>query len=865
MSLQINTNIAALTAHKNLVINDAQHDASIERLSSGLRINRAADDAAGLTISEKLRTQVKGINRAIMNVQDGISLIQTAEGALNEVHSMLQRMRELAVQSSNDTLTSTDRLEIQKEVVQLKEDINRISYGTEFNTKKLLDGSGTAVVSTSDPKNLDGVVTGEVQTFSDFSVTVLPTTQNGVVMKGTVQVQRSNIFMRTDGQVASGTTTLQSISNFYDQNGTFILDIPQTLYVQGDNKQAPLVVSKDLTVTQLAARIQSAMTTDQLGQGLQFDGSTANFSNVGDTNGQLEVTSGKYGNVGRVNLAGDQALITAFGFQQVIAPQDPVYDVSSTNLGTPAGERTTVATQIAGHRAAGLIQGIDLMFQPPTAAFVNTLSATLAISIPAGGYTFNVDDSLSASGTANIVIASGSFTMSQIASIVNNTLTAVASMNVRARINDAYALEFYTLDTGSAAYVSISGAAAGNSLGVANGRYTGSGGNAGLTTSTNAPIANFDFTTQTAKFTITDYHGNAAVAITLNSNFSAGGMTSLVDAINAQITGTNVQIRAENDNGVLAFRSLETGFDSNFTIADAGGGYLLSRLNINDQFTNSGFDGNAADQNFAYEQAATHFGYEVLGNPATDNLSFAVMDADGKSFQVQVAAASAGVGLAGAGFITIQSLASLINGGASNTGVKVNAEISSSTETIRIYSTIPGKTGRVTLTELGAPASPNTLSSVLNVVSKTYDNGSGDYTYKIHLKDAAIQFQDGPNQGQVAKSNIIRTDIKALGIEDINLTNVADSQTAIGLIDQAIQRVSSERAKLGAIENRMTYTTNSLRVGLENMTASESRIRDIDMASEVTQMTKYQVLAQASQSMVAQANTASQRVLDLLR
>ncbi|HNW12779.1 MAG TPA: flagellin, partial [Candidatus Rifleibacterium sp.] len=140
MALRINTNVTALNAHSNLVKNDTRLSSSIERLSSGLRINRASDDAAGLTISEKLRTQVRGINRAIMNVQDGISLIQTAEGALNETHSMLQRMRELALQSGNDTLTSTDRLEIQKEIAQLKEDINRISYGTEFNTRKLLDG-----------------------------------------------------------------------------------------------------------------------------------------------------------------------------------------------------------------------------------------------------------------------------------------------------------------------------------------------------------------------------------------------------------------------------------------------------------------------------------------------------------------------------------------------------------------------------------------------------------------------------------------------------------------------------------------------------------------------------------------------------
>lgn len=120
---------------------------SLAKLSSGLRINKAGDDAAGLAISEKMRGQVSGLNQAAKNAQDSISLIQTAEGALNETHSILQRMRELAVQSANDTNTADDRAEIQKEVDQLTAELDRISSTTEFNTKKLLNGdSGTKVI-----------------------------------------------------------------------------------------------------------------------------------------------------------------------------------------------------------------------------------------------------------------------------------------------------------------------------------------------------------------------------------------------------------------------------------------------------------------------------------------------------------------------------------------------------------------------------------------------------------------------------------------------------------------------------------------------------------------------------------------------
>lgn len=136
----INHNIAALNTHRQLSSNTAATGKSIEKLSSGLRINRAGDDAAGLAISEKMRGQIRGLDMAAKNGQDGISLIQTAEGALNETHSILQRMRELAVQSGNDTNTDTDRGELQKEITQLKEEIDRIGNTTEFNTKKLLDG-----------------------------------------------------------------------------------------------------------------------------------------------------------------------------------------------------------------------------------------------------------------------------------------------------------------------------------------------------------------------------------------------------------------------------------------------------------------------------------------------------------------------------------------------------------------------------------------------------------------------------------------------------------------------------------------------------------------------------------------------------
>ncbi|SDW10398.1 flagellin Hag [Tepidimicrobium xylanilyticum] len=139
--MRINNNLMAMNANRALGINNTGMSKSLEKLSSGLRINRAGDDAAGLSISEKMRAQIRGLNMASKNAQDGISLIQTAEGALDEAHAILQRMRELAVQAANDTNEEIDRQALQNEVDQLLDELDRIANDTQFNNKTLLSGS----------------------------------------------------------------------------------------------------------------------------------------------------------------------------------------------------------------------------------------------------------------------------------------------------------------------------------------------------------------------------------------------------------------------------------------------------------------------------------------------------------------------------------------------------------------------------------------------------------------------------------------------------------------------------------------------------------------------------------------------------
>ena len=168
--MRINNNIMAMNAYRQLGITNNSAAKAMERLSSGYRINRAGDDAAGLAISEKMRGQIRGLNMASKNAQDGISLIQTAEGALQETHAILQRMRELAVQAANDTNVVIDRGELQKEVDQLSQEISRIAETTQFNTQYLLNGTFTGVFHIGANKGQD--ITLSIDNMSAASLNV---------------------------------------------------------------------------------------------------------------------------------------------------------------------------------------------------------------------------------------------------------------------------------------------------------------------------------------------------------------------------------------------------------------------------------------------------------------------------------------------------------------------------------------------------------------------------------------------------------------------------------------------------------------------------------------------------------------------
>lgn len=371
----INHNMPAINGHRNLMMNGTAMGKVQERLSSGLRINRASDDAAGLAISETMRAQIRGLNQASRNAQDAISLIQTAEGALTETHAILDRMRELAVQAANDTYTANDRNEIQKEIDQLKSEIDRIANTTSFNNKNLLDGTASALVS-ADSDSTKVYMRGAL---SEAGISAAGTYRIGisVVAGGTTQILSSNTMQdRTqNGQVASGGTKLSDIAQFYDVNNNFMLKSPaQITLVQGDGKRAQFNISGDDTLAEVATKFRNAIAND-LGQGsvagvAGVSGATDHFGeyNLSAVSGTSQTNSGIFilrsaiaGPDGEFNIIADQAILNAFGFSTYQEATTTQYSIDIDNLST--GTNVANGVTVLGNNILGIVhKNVDVKF-----------------------------------------------------------------------------------------------------------------------------------------------------------------------------------------------------------------------------------------------------------------------------------------------------------------------------------------------------------------------------------------------------------------------------------------------------------------------------------------------------------------------
>jgi len=340
--MRINHNISALNTYNKLSSNNSATSKSLEKLSSGLKINRAGDDAAGLAISEKMRGQIRGLNQASSNASDSISLIQTAEGALAETHSILQRMRELAVQSANDTNTSADRAEIQKEVTQLTEEIDRIAETTQFNTKVLLKGAYGTTATSANETNLS-VVSARADTI-------------------------------TAGTYAVNTATAATRST-YTSNAAIDLN-PNFTFVAGTNDT---LVVNNVEITFNAGVTTHAAIRDKINEYSTQTGLTATISGDG-----IQLQNTNYGN----------HAITVTGNAEAALFGAEVYSAGvNASIDTVGGAPVTVsADEVDGRKltiTSGSLKGMELLTTATGTVNVTVNKSALTMQIGANeGQTF---------------------------------------------------------------------------------------------------------------------------------------------------------------------------------------------------------------------------------------------------------------------------------------------------------------------------------------------------------------------------------------------------------------------------------------------------------------------------------------------
>lgn len=309
----INHNMSAINANRQMATNQSATAKSTEKLSSGLRINRAGDDAAGLAISEKMRAQVAGLNKASDNAQDGISLLQTAEGALNETHSILQRIRELTTQSSNDTNVEADRDAINEEITQLTKEIDRIAETTQFNSKNLLDGklSGKLQIGANAGQildiSIDAMDSKSLGLSSTVTIEADITASGATKLKdGTYTIDGANVLDKDKnivGKFAAGVIELPDTKTltFAEKGGTTLANGITSITINGDrasvdvkttaatelNKLAPgkYTVSSDASKVYLEDKEIGTLTTTTL---KLEDGTSIDLTQVGLTAKDVE-------------------------------------------------------------------------------------------------------------------------------------------------------------------------------------------------------------------------------------------------------------------------------------------------------------------------------------------------------------------------------------------------------------------------------------------------------------------------------------------------------------------------------------------------------------------------------------------------
>ena len=964
MSMVIQHNIPALQTY-NIVNNTSNNlQKSIAKLSSGLRINSAADDAAGLAISEKMRAQVRGLDKAVANTQDGISLIQTAEGALQETHSILQRMRELSVQAANDTLTQQDRSYIQVEIDQLNDEITRIGDTTQFNKKKLLNGDAAALWS-SDNNETKAIINGGLRKTDQFGQKVSVEGNYKIRVKadpGQGEVQKSDIMkikhddvvinksINTDvgvrdvsvSNVPAGSYKLQLtdseapgegkagsnvgiLTGSYGLGGTMHQTTTDFAFASSIGAPVTKVTVSTTDGTEIWSTTGSdlfkysealdptAGTTDADQQAF-FLGSTdatAGPTFVGVKDEITAAAAAKGINIsgfGDVNSGALDSLTTTtkngtapglrITYETAAEQVNPVSTVDNTGTPTPVGASDIFAVTVGDD----LQENASILFEVTN---IDTVNNTLTLKATA---TKLSQDGVNSTATQDNIVLS-----------LDDSLASTGAASLGKLFNEGDDQDTVTIDFGTGNYDTTTYGLSGISEG-AKFVYFVTANDDADTDNIEIDVSGTLDSSWDEKWSDSPYDANVDSATTTNT---LGYLLNGNNLANSDIHFKNFYLNEKTGNVTEGDIVLSTGDRFNLQSHGAldaaeqlSGGTTLARFDAAyigktatgdtklrdlDKFWNSEGvfmlddaktitlnqgNGNTASvtlyANDTLDEVATKLNNAIadgLGQKkyVDDATKFVTFVGDGStkgSESVDGTFLIRSVIPGKSGEITLSGDENILNALSLNTIQKsketsftIDVEDAHTGEVLKSGVKITGNVAKGLIdenvdVEIGGLTG---ISASWNDSLKKFVYSSATEETTLHLADNTTVLQIGANEGEELALNIGDMRSHALGLDGVNVMSHDRAARSITIIDNAIDKVSTQRANLGAYQNRLEYTASNLTTASENLTSAESRIRDTDMAKEMMNFTKLNIMLQAGNSMLAQANQQPQNVLSLIR
>ncbi|MBQ7152027.1 MAG: flagellin [Synergistaceae bacterium] len=850
--MRIYHNIPALTAYNSLNSTNNAMESTIKKLSTGLRINSAADDAAGFAISEKMRSQISGLEIAIRNTQDATSMLQVAEGALGETNSMLQRMRELAVQASNDTLTSQDRSYIQLEINQLADQIDRIAKTTQFNKKRLLDGSSAGITSSSN-LNVKAYVNGSLREIDQFGqkksfegnfrikVTVDPS------QTGTGQVQKSSVMTIKHPNVISDVSMLseKGVTN-----------------VEVDNLPAANYKVTAEAPTGGAATVTGAYGFKDASTGTQkFAADVTTYFNIvpstPENNASILFTvSNMTGNEsdGTVVLSAQSNILKADGTVDSAVMDDITLKINSSGAGTIdisklIGSTTDTASGATPQLTIQLAGGAFEDFSTGSKFVLNVSGAGTSSTTPDMGVQIVGDQDLDwpdawYNETTETAETDPTYQYSdpngEMDKYGDNLDKPLVSQPVIYNINSdscqnkqLHFRNFYLNAENGTVYN-------GDVILTTSSAFS-------TTSSTDAIVPGTD---ELASFTAA-YIGKTAVGDTklrdLNTFWNSSGVFMLdtpktITLTQGDGTSTNVTVYATD-----TLNELKAKFNDAIANGLGQARYLTEGTDANKfcTFVEKTQGVNMPSQGL--ETVAGTFIFRSLLPGSAGDITFSGDEDLINSLAFNVVQESS----------TTAFVASIYD---AHTGIPVNGATNVKVSENRLIGVLhPNVDIEFSATaNIKATWSDSEDNFLLTADTDAYDA-------VIHIVDSSTVFQIGANEGEDIAIDIGNMSAGALGVTNINVSTRTSASKSIGQIDAAINKVSTQRAKIGAYQNALEYTSDNLTTTMTNLTAAESRIRDADMAQTMMEFVKLQILNQSGTSMLAQANQLPQSVMSLLQ